>query len=247
MLYLIGIGLGNEKDITLNGIEAIKKCKFVYLENYTSNLMFDLNHLENLVGKKVVLANREFVENGDEIINNSKKSDVALLVKGDVFSATTHVDLFLRTKHENITCKILHNASILTVIGDAGLSLYKFGKVVSIPFNYANVYSSYETFLENKEAHTLFLLDLKPSENKYMDFKDGLKYLLEKSKEKNDSKITEDSKCIICAVLGTDKAEIKYGKISDLLKLDIKSYPQCIIVPGKMHFVEEEIIDLYKL
>ena len=39
MLYLIGLGLGDEKDITVKGLEIIKqKCEKVYLENYTSIL-----------------------------------------------------------------------------------------------------------------------------------------------------------------------------------------------------------------
>ena len=36
MLYVVGLGLGDEKDITVNGLEAVKKCERVYLEAYTS-------------------------------------------------------------------------------------------------------------------------------------------------------------------------------------------------------------------
>lgn len=38
MLYFIGLGLGNEKDITVRGLEAVKSCEKVFLENYTSVL-----------------------------------------------------------------------------------------------------------------------------------------------------------------------------------------------------------------
>lgn len=38
MLYFIGLGLGNEKDITLRGLEAVKSCEKIFLENYTSVL-----------------------------------------------------------------------------------------------------------------------------------------------------------------------------------------------------------------
>jgi diphthine synthase len=38
VLYIIGLGLGNEKDITLKGLEAIKSCQKLYLEYYTSIL-----------------------------------------------------------------------------------------------------------------------------------------------------------------------------------------------------------------
>lgn len=37
-LYIIGLGLGDEKDITIKGAEAIKNCDKVFLEAYTSIL-----------------------------------------------------------------------------------------------------------------------------------------------------------------------------------------------------------------
>ncbi len=38
MLYLIGLGLGDEKDITVKGLEAVKSCSKIFLEAYTSIL-----------------------------------------------------------------------------------------------------------------------------------------------------------------------------------------------------------------
>lgn len=43
MLYIIGLGLGDEKDITLRGLEAVKKCQKVFIEAYTSLLSFGLS------------------------------------------------------------------------------------------------------------------------------------------------------------------------------------------------------------
>jgi hypothetical protein len=43
MLYIVGLGLGNEKDITIRGLEAVKKCGKVYIEAYTSLLSFGLS------------------------------------------------------------------------------------------------------------------------------------------------------------------------------------------------------------
>lgn len=247
MLYLIGTGLGNEKDLTINAKDVIKECDFVYLENYTSYVGFDVKKLEKLVKKNIILVNRNFVEVENEIIKNAKNKNVAFLVKGDVFSATTHTDLFIRAKQNNIEVSILHNASVLTAIGDTGLSLYKFGKVISIPFNNDLIDSPYEIFLENKDMHTLFLLDLRPDENRYMNFKEGLKYLLKKSSEKNDNKINDETKCVVCCGLGTGKTVIKYGKIADLLKLDVNVFPQCIVAPSSLHFMEEEMLNYYKI
>lgn len=41
MLYLIGLGLSDETDITVKGLETVKKCARVYLEAYTSILLVD--------------------------------------------------------------------------------------------------------------------------------------------------------------------------------------------------------------
>ena len=51
MLSLVGLGLDNEKDLTLKGVETLKKCDEVYLEAYTSKAT-DLNkkRLEELIG-----------------------------------------------------------------------------------------------------------------------------------------------------------------------------------------------------
>jgi diphthine synthase len=38
VLYLVGLGLGSEKDITLRGLEVVKSCAYVFLEAYTSIL-----------------------------------------------------------------------------------------------------------------------------------------------------------------------------------------------------------------
>ena len=39
VLYMIGLGLSDEKDITVKGLEAVKRAKAVYLEHYTAVLM----------------------------------------------------------------------------------------------------------------------------------------------------------------------------------------------------------------
>lgn len=38
MLYVIGLGLGDAKDITVKGLEIIRRCDRVILEAYTSIL-----------------------------------------------------------------------------------------------------------------------------------------------------------------------------------------------------------------
>ena len=45
VFYLIGLGLGNEDDITVKGLKIIQKCSRIYLEAYTSILGVDKDKL----------------------------------------------------------------------------------------------------------------------------------------------------------------------------------------------------------
>ena len=45
MLYLIGLGLADEKDITVKGLETVRKAERVYLEAYTSILLVNAEKL----------------------------------------------------------------------------------------------------------------------------------------------------------------------------------------------------------
>ena len=87
--------------------------------------------------------------------------------------------------------------------------------------------------------HTLVLLDLNPKENKFLTASEGLKYLV-------SLRLDENKKAVICSKLGTKDKEIVYDKIKNLIKVKLNNIPQCIIFPGKMHFIEEEFLDKIK-
>ncbi|CAJ0872943.1 13141_t:CDS:2, partial [Entrophospora sp. SA101] len=149
-----------ETDITIKGLEAIKSCERIYLEAYTSVLMVSKEKLEEFYDKKLILADREMVESqSDKILSKADKINVAFLVVGDPFGATTHTDLILRARELKIPVKIIHNASIMNAIGACGLQLYNFGQTVSIPFFTESWHpdSFYERIKENRSLglHTL--------------------------------------------------------------------------------------------
>lgn len=251
MLYLIGLGLGDEKDLTVRALEAIEKCDVVYFESYTSIYRGDFDKLEEGIGKKIIFADRKMVEvDSEQILIKAREGNATLLVMGDVFSATTHSDLVLRASEMNIEISVIHNASILTAIGDTGLSLYKFGKTASVPFLTDNwkVDSPYEILkdnLKNGEAHTLFLLDLKVKEKKTMTFNESIQFLLDVEARRKEKLFSEETIVVGCAGLGYNNAEIFYGKTSDVMKKSSKVFPQCLVVPGKLHFIEEEMLERF--
>jgi len=237
-LNIIGIGLGDEKDISLKGLELVKQSDIVYLENYTSKLNCSLVKLEKLYGKKIILADRSLVETKDEIVDAAKEKEVSLLIIGDVFGATTHIDIMQRALEKKIKVNIVHNASVLTAVGSTGLELYKFGKTTSIPFDNKNIKSPIKVLEDNQKInlHTLFLLDLDPKNNKFMSINQAIEYLF-------NNKV-KDQLGIVCCGLGSNKEVIKAGKLSELEKKKFSVYPQCLIIPGKLHFKEKEFLEL---
>ncbi len=264
-LYLIGLGLCDKNDITLKGLEALKTCDEIYLEHYTSILGVKASELSELYGKEVKIATRDLVEKEAEekLIRPSKEKNVALLVVGDVFGATTHTDLLLRAKELNVDVEIIYNASIINAVGVVGLELYKYGKTTSIVFPDDNWLpeTPYDVIKQNKEngLHTLCLLDIKvaeptkknllvgrntPQDPRFMTVEEGLGVLLRIEQKREEKIISEDTLAIGIVRLGCSDQLIIAGTIKKLLTIDFGKPLHSLIIPGKLHHVEEDAIKL---
>ncbi|MFQ6073900.1 MAG: SAM-dependent methyltransferase, partial [Candidatus Bathyarchaeia archaeon] len=95
-LVFVGLGLYDERDISLQGLETIKEANKVFAELYTSLMpAFSISRLEKLGKKKISLVSRRDLEEeaGRKILNAAKRGKTVLLVPGDPLIATTHVDL----------------------------------------------------------------------------------------------------------------------------------------------------------
>jgi diphthine synthase len=236
MLYLIGLGL-NADGISKYGLEIVKKCKKIYLENYTVDFPYSKEELKNVIGKKMISADREFVESL-KIVDEAKKMDVALLIYGSPLTATTHISLIQEAKECNVRYKIIYNASILDAIVETGLQIYKFGKIASMPKwqkNF-NPMSFMEIVKENQKinAHSLILIDIG------LELKETIEEL-EKSAKEFKIKL---NKILICSRLGTKDKKIFYDNLDNLKNKKIKM-PYCIIIPSKLHFVEKEVLSKF--
>lgn len=237
MLYLIGLGL-DLHGISEKGLNIVKRCKKIYLENYTVDFPYSIGELKEFLDKKIAPAEREFVE-GLSIVDEAQKMDVALLVYGDPLIATTHVSLMQEAKRLDIKCKIIHNASVLDAVAETGLQIYKFGKITSMPKwdkekNFIPE-SFIETVIENQSinAHSLILIDIG------LDFQTALEQL-KISMENHKMKV---KKIVVCQRLGTKNQKFFYDSISKFEEFTGLRSPFCIIIPGKLHFVEKQILE----
>ncbi|MFP4523488.1 MAG: diphthine synthase [Candidatus Nanoarchaeia archaeon] len=271
-LYLIGIGLYDEKDITLRGLEAVKAADVVYVEHYTSILNCSQEDLEAFYGREVHMASRNLVEQeaDEKLIATAKDKDVALLIVGDVFGATTHTDLVLRAKKAGVQTKVIYNASVMSAIGATGLELYKFSKTTSIVFPDNNWLpdTPYNVIFQNQEQglHTLCLLDIKVAEAsaqeiresaisgrqaktsppRYMTIAQALDVLLRLEEKHQKGLITKDTLAVGVARLGHPDELIVAGTIAQLQETDFGGPLHSLIIPGKLHVVEQEALDMFK-
>lgn len=236
MLYLIGLGINDEQDLSLKAVEALKKCDEIYCELYTGHWQGDLKKLEKIVGKEIIMLKRERVES-DFLLEKSKGKNVALLVSGDPLTATTHIELLKKD------VEIIHASSIFTAVAETGLQLYKFGRATTLPKPEAGFKptSPYDVIEENYQhgLHTLVLLD---TDGEGMSVKEGLEVLKE-LEEKKEKDIIKDNKILACSSLGGDRM-IKYDSAENLMNTDFTK-PAVIIIPGKLNFKEEEALKLW--
>ncbi|KAH3683482.1 hypothetical protein WICPIJ_005543 [Wickerhamomyces pijperi] len=267
MLYLIGLGLSYADDITVRGLNAVKKCKRVYLEAYTSILMAaDKESLEEFYGREVILADRELVESGSDIIlENAQEDDVAFLVVGDPFGATTHTDLIIRARELNIPIETIHNASVMNAVGACGLQLYNFGQTVSLVFFTENWRpdSFYNKILENRKIglHTLVLLDIKVKEQsienmargrliyeppRYMSIETAAEQLLEIEEKRQEQCYTENTPAVAISRLGSPAQTIKAATLKELTQYESGEPLHSLIILGRqVHDLELDYLQAF--
>ena len=241
MLYIIGLGL-NHEGISHLGLKIAKKCKKIYLENYTVELPYSIKAIEEVIGKKVKPVDRDFVESL-EVIDQAIRSDIALLVYGSPLTATTHITLLEEAKKSKVKVKVIYSASILDAVAETGLQLYKFGKTASMPKWQPEKGFEPDSFMEiiqqnlSMKAHSLILVDIG------LEFQDALKQL-ESSCEKHGVPMTD---VILCQALTTARQRIYYSNLEGLKKLKEMTPPYCFVIPSKMHFVEKEFLEGFKI
>lgn len=248
MLILAGLGLYDEKDVTLKTIHYAKKADKIYAEFYTAVLTgTTLDKIEKVIGKRITVLSREDVEYRTErLIEECKDKVVMFLTAGDPMVATTHVDLAIEAKKRDIEVMIINAPSIYSAVGITGLQIYKFGRTASIVFPEPNYFpeTPYNVIKENLKMglHTLCLLDIQPDRGRFMSANEGLKILLEIERKKRENVLSEDTKAVVLARAGSSKPKIVYGKIKDLVDYDFGPPLHSIVIPGKLHFMEEEAL-----
>lgn len=249
-LVFVGMGLYDEKDLSLRALEEIKTASAVFVELYTSLMPgLEVSRLEEALGKPVKVVSRTNLEEerGEQILEEAKKSKAVFLVPGDPMIATTHVDLRIQAEKKGLATRVVHGASIVSaVVGSTGLQNYKFGRSVTVPFaeNGIKANAPHDVIMENKNRglHTLCFLDIKAEQKRFMTVKNGLTALLAMEKERREHVVGMGTLAVGIARAGAPDCSVKAGFVEDLLDHDFGAAPHCLVLPGRLHFVEAEAL-----
>jgi diphthine synthase len=249
-LVFVGLGLHDENGITVSGLREIDSADLVFAEDYTSILAAgSLDRLAAKTGKRIETLDREAVEDGARLLDACSEKKVVFLVAGDPMTATTHIDLRLRAIKRSIDTSVIHGASALTAVpGLLGLQQYKFGRTTTLPFpqeGYSPT-SPYEVISENlsRGLHTLVLLDIDAENSRYMTAGEGLHLLMDMERRVGKGIVSEATTVCAVARAGAPDSVVMAGRVKDLISADLGPPLHSLVVPGKLHFMEEEALDL---
>lgn len=250
MLCLIGAGIYDAVEMSYS-IEILKDCDRIYLERFTSPISDDfINNVKVILGqgKKIQIVKRWFVEDGRQILDESKTMNVGLVSYGDPTIATTFTELRIRALKNNINVKIIHAASgITSLVGECGLQIYKMGRLVTMMQEKQSAISVYSTIFSNLNlnCHTIILTEYRQEEDGsefFLKPNHVMSKLLEVEGDIKYDIISEDSYLIVVSRIGAGNQKIVSGKIKSLIDLEYERGPHSIVFPAKLHFTEEEAI-----
>ena len=253
MLTFVGLGLYDERSITVEGSDAVREADRVFAEFYTSKLGgTTVEALEAHHDVDIEVRSREGVEIDPEpILGAATTDDVVFLTAGDTMISTTHVDLRLRAHERGIETRVVHGTTAEAAAASlTGLQNYRFGKATTLPFPYAHgadgvPNSVLNTIADNRERglHTLVYLDIKvgtgpdgtdPDHEEYMtaDFAAG----------ELAGALDGETAGVVVARAGSRKPLVAADRLDVLAAREFGDPLHLLVIPGDLHLLEREAL-----
>jgi len=243
MLTFVGLGLYDERSITVEGRGAIREADRVFAEFYTSKLLgATVEELEAHHDAEIEVRDRAGVEQDPEaILRAAAEGEAVFCTAGDTMISTTHVDLRLRAEERGIDTRVVHAPTAESAAsGLTCLQNYRFGKATTLPFEYAHgadgVPASVTDALdENRERglHTLVYLDIKAERDEYMTADYAADLL---------AADYEDVLAIVVARAGSPDPLVAADRLSALAEREFGDPLHLLVVPGNLHHIEADAL-----
>jgi diphthine synthase len=253
-LTFIGLGLGDERDLSPRARDKLRTVTHIFSEQYTSRLSAgSLDRLAAELGTRIEPLSRPELESGARLWTALEgASSVALLVVGDPFVATTHVALRVECERRGYSWRYLPGATVLTAVPSyLGLMHYRFGRTVSVPFPAPGFAprSPLEGIGRNRSAdlHTLVLLDLDPEAPRALSATEALQILTER--DDSDPPVLPPSLEVgVVARVGSDEARAWWGTRRALATVAFGPPLHAVVIPApSLHFEEEAAVARWRV
>ncbi|MFB6118333.1 diphthine synthase [Halosegnis sp.] len=243
MLTFVGLGLWDERSVTVAGQEAIRAADRVFAEFYTSQLAgTDVDSLAAHHDVEIEVRDRAGVEQDPEpVLAAAADGDAVFLTAGDTMISTTHVDLRLRAHDRGIETRLIHGTTAASAAASlTGLQNYRFGKATTLPFPYAHggegvPASVCETINANRERglHTLVYLDIKQERGEYMTASRAAELL---------AADYEDCLGVAVCRAGSPAPVVAADRLRQLADRSFGDPLHLLVIPGDLHHVEAEAL-----
>jgi diphthine synthase len=252
MLTFIGLGLYDERSITVEGRERLRGSDRAYAEFYTSRLVgTNVETLETEHGIEIEVLDRAGVEqHPEDMLDAAEREDVAFLTAGDPMISTTHVDLRLRARDRGIETRIVHGTTAEAAASSlTGLQNYRFGPATTLPFPYAHgaegVPSNVTNTLdENRERglHTLVYLDIKVGRGPHGEDPDYEEFMTADVAASLLAEDYDDVFAVVVARAGSPDPLVAGDRLSELASGEFGGPLHLLVVPGDLHHIESDAL-----
>jgi diphthine synthase len=246
MLTFVGLGLYDERSITLQGRDALREADRVFAERYTSRLVgATFEDVEAAHDVDIEMRSREGVEQDPEpILDAAESGEAVFCTAGDTMISTTHVDLRLRAHERGIDTRIVHGTTAAAAASSlTGLQNYRFGKATTLPFVSSHggegvPGSVIETIEGNRERglHTLIFLDIKVDDDRE-DYMTGAE-----AAELLTADWGGDALGVVVARAGSPDPVVRADRLADLADIDFGDPLHMLVIPGELHYLERDAL-----
>ncbi|WP_418284514.1 diphthine synthase [Halorubrum sp. DTA46] len=252
MLTFIGLGLYDERSVSVEGRDALRAADRVFAEFYTSRLVgATVEDLEAYHDVDIEVRSREGVEQDPEpILEAAADGDVAFCTAGDTMISTTHADLRLRAEERGIDTRVIHGVTAQSAASSlTGLQNYRFGKATTLPFPYAHgggdvPDSVIQTIEANRERglHTVVYLDIKVGTGPTGPDPDHEEYMTADVAADLLADGWHDELAVVIARAGSPDAVVAADRLSVLAARDFGDPLHLLVIPGDLHHVEADAL-----
>ena len=245
MLSFVGLGLHDERSVTIRGRETIGRADRVLAEFYTSTLPgTNLAALTQFHEVNIEELTRDTVE-GDpsDILDAAHSAHVAFVTAGDPMISTTHVDLRLRAADRGIETEVIHAPSAETAAsGLSGLQNYRFGKATTVPFPRGDASGVPDSVLDtihdntDRGLHTLVYLDIQATEERYMTGSTAAGLLAD---------TFPDRLAVVIARAGSADPLVRADRLDQFAETSFGPPLHLLVVPGDLHPIEADALETF--